>query len=204
MVGTINLLDVMLEFGVKKIVFSSTCATYGDPQYIPIDEEHPQHPISPYGKSKLMIEQIFADYQKAYNLRYISLRYFNAAGCSECGTLGESHYPETRLIPLVLKAIKGELDCIKVFGSDYNTQDGTCLRDYIHVEDLANAHRLALEKINEFCGYINLGTGIAASVQEIINAAEQITEKSAQLNILIDAWETLKHSMLIMTKPRKY
>ncbi len=176
-VGTINLLDVMLEFGVKKIVFSSTCATYGDPQYLPIDENHPQMPINPYGKTKLMIEQVFADYHQAYGLQYIALRYFNAAGCSHDASMGESHYPETHLIPLVLKAIKGERENIHVFGTDYDTKDGTCIRDYIHVEDLAQAHRLALEKLNEHSGYLNLGTGIGISVKEIIAAAEKVTQK---------------------------
>ncbi len=176
-VGTINLLDVMLEFGVKKIVFSSTCATYGDPQYLPLDEEHPQMPINPYGKTKLMIEQVFADYHKAYDLKYIALRYFNAAGCSHDGSIGESHYPETHLIPLVLKAIKGERESIHVFGTDYDTKDGTCIRDYIHVEDLAQAHRLALEKLDTYSGYLNLGTGVGISVKEIIAAAEKITQK---------------------------
>ena len=142
-VGTINLLNAMLANNVKNIVFSSTCATYGEPNYIPIDEKHPQSPINPYGKSKLMIEQIFADYEKAYELNHISLRYFNAAGCSAEGEIGESHTPETHLIPLVLKAIKGERDSIHVFGTDYDTPDGTGVRDYIHIEDLAAAHRLA-------------------------------------------------------------
>ena len=113
-VGTINLLDVMMEYGVKKIVFSSTCATYGEPQYAPIDEKHPQNPINPYGRTKLMIEQIFADYEKAYGLQHIALRYFNAAGCAADGSIGESHTPETHIIPLVLKAITGERDNIKV------------------------------------------------------------------------------------------
>lgn len=145
-VGTINLLNAMLENNVKDIVFSSTCATYGEPQYTPIDEKHSQNPINAYGRTKLMIEQVFADYEKAYGLRHISLRYFNAAGASEDGLIGESHEPETHLIPLVLKAIKGEIPAINIFGNDYDTEDGTCIRDYIHVEDLALAHRLALEK----------------------------------------------------------
>ncbi len=182
-VGTINLLDIMLEFGVKKIVFSSTCATYGNPQYLPLDEKHPQMPINPYGKTKLMIEQVFADYHLAYGLKYIALRYFNAAGCSHDGCIGESHYPETHLIPLVLKAIKGERENIHVFGTDYDTKDGTCIRDYIHVEDLANAHRLALEKLDEYSGYLNLGTGIGISVKEIIAAAEKVTHKTCPVII---------------------
>jgi len=176
-IGTVNLLRVMLAHNVKKIVFSSTCATYGEPQYTPIDEKHPQSPINPYGRTKLMIEQIFDDYERAYGLRHIALRYFNAAGCSADGKIGESHMPETHLIPLVLKAIKGERSCIKVFGTDYDTPDGTCIRDYIHVEDLALAHRLAVEKLDEYCGSINLGTGIGTSVKEIIVAAEKVSGK---------------------------
>ena len=173
--GTLNLLRAMLSHGVKDIVFSSTCATYGEPVYTPIDEKHPQNPINPYGRTKLMIEQIFADYERAYGLRHISLRYFNAAGASADGSLGESHSPETHLIPLVLKALKGERKSIQVFGTDYDTLDGTCIRDYIHVEDLALAHRLAVEKLHAYSGCINLGTGIGTSVKEIITAAEQVS-----------------------------
>ena len=176
-VGTINLLNVMMEHNVKDIVFSSTCATYGEPKYTPIDENHPQNPINPYGRTKLMIEQIFADYERAYGLRHIALRYFNAAGCSADGSIGESHTPETHLIPLVLKAITGERKSISVFGTDYDTPDGTCIRDYIHVEDLACAHRLALEKLPVYSGCINLGTGIGTSVKEIIIAAEEVSGK---------------------------
>ena len=176
-VGTTNLLNVMLENSVKKIVFSSTCATYGEPQYTPIDEKHPQNPINPYGRTKLMIEQIFADYERAYGLKHIALRYFNAAGCAKDGSIGESHTPETHLIPLVLKAIKGEREKISVFGTDYDTPDGTCIRDYIHVEDLALAHRLAVEKLDEYSGCLNLGTGVGTSVKEIIDAAEKISGK---------------------------
>lgn len=175
--GTLNLLEVMLKHNVKKIVFSSTCATYGNPQYMPLDEKHTQNPINAYGRTKFFIEQIFNDYERAYGLKHIALRYFNAAGCSADGEIGESHNHETHLIPLVLKAIKGERDVIKVFGTDYDTPDGTCIRDYIHVEDLALAHRLALEKLDEFSGCINLGTGIGTSVKEIIEAAEKVTGK---------------------------
>lgn len=176
-IGTVNLLHAMTMHGVKKIVFSSTCATYGEPQYTPIDEKHNQNPINPYGRTKLMIEQIFDDYERAYGLQHIALRYFNAAGCSSDGKIGESHTPETHLIPLVLKAITGERDCIKVFGTDYDTPDGTCIRDYIHVEDLALAHRLAVEKLGTYNGCINLGTGIGTSVKEIITAAETVSGK---------------------------
>ncbi len=176
-VNTLNLLDVMRENNVKNIVFSSTCATYGNPQYMPLDEKHNQKPINPYGKTKFMMEQIMQDYERAYGLNYVALRYFNAAGADKDGELGESHTPETHLIPLVLKAIKGERDCITVFGTDYDTKDGTCIRDYIHVEDLADAHRRAVE--NLFAGKgsdcINLGTGIGNSVKEIITASEKVT-----------------------------
>ncbi|KQH60718.1 UDP-galactose-4-epimerase [Campylobacter coli] len=180
-VGTINLLNAMLENNVKDIVFSSTCATYGEPQYTPIDEKHPQNPINAYGRTKLMIEQVFADYEKAYGLRHISLRYFNAAGASKDGLIGESHEPETHLIPLVLKAIKGEIPAINIFGNDYDTEDGTCIRDYIHVEDLASAHRLALENLHQFSGCVNLGTGVGTSVKEIISAAEELSGKKCPI-----------------------
>lgn len=176
-VGTINLLDVMLEFGVKKIVFSSTCATYGEPQYTPIDEKHPQNPINPYGRTKLMIEQIFADYERSYGLQHIALRYFNAAGDSVDGSIGESHTPETHIIPLVLQAIQGKRPSIKVFGTDYETRDGTCIRDYIHVDDLAQAHYLAFKKLGQYNGCINLGTGVGTTVKEIISAAEKVSGK---------------------------
>lgn len=182
-VGTLNLLDTMREFGVDKIVFSSTCATYGNPLYTPMDEKHPQSPINPYGQTKLAIENVFRDYHKAYGLKYIALRYFNAAGADEEGLIGESHSPESHLIPLVLKAIKGEREDIKVFGNDYATPDGTCLRDYIHVADLALAHRLALEKLDEYQGFINLGTGIPTSVYQIIKAAEKVSGKPCPISI---------------------
>lgn len=179
-IGTLNLLETMLEFDVKKIVFSSTCATYGEPKYTPIDELHPQNPINPYGRSKLMIEHIFEDYKKAYGLKYIALRYFNASGASSDGSIGESHNPETHLIPLVLQAIKNDTS-IKVFGDDYDTKDGTCIRDYIHIEDLAQAHRLALENLDSYSGYINLGTGVGTSVKEIIETAQKITGKPCKI-----------------------
>lgn len=182
-VNTINLLDAMVENNVKNIVFSSTCATYGNPQYTPIDEKHPQSPINPYGKTKLMMEQIMADYETAYGLKYVALRYFNAAGCDAQGELGESHDPESHLIPLVLKAIKGEIPKISVFGTDYDTPDGTCIRDYIHVEDLADAHMLAVETLfkEKTSQCINLGTGIGTSVKEIIKAAEEVTGQKVPL-----------------------
>lgn len=182
-VGTLNLLDVMLEHKVKHIVFSSTCATYGEPQYTPIDEHHPQNPINPYGQTKLVIEQALEDYRKAYDFKYISLRYFNAAGCDADCEIGESHEPETHLIPLVLKTIKGLQPSLEVYGDDYNTPDGTCIRDYIHVEDLAVAHCLSLEKLNMFSGCLNLGTGQGTSVMQIIEAAEKVSSKKCTLVI---------------------
>ena len=182
-VGTLNLLAAMKNHGVNKIVFSSTCATYGEPQYTPIDEKHPQNPINPYGRTKLMIEHAFADYARAYGLKYIALRYFNAAGAAADGSIGESHQPETHLIPLVLQAISGKRNSIKIFGTDYPTPDGTCLRDYIHVEDLAAAHRLALEKLDAYSGYINLGTGVKTSVKDIITAAEKVTGKKCPVEL---------------------
>ena len=173
-IGTLNLLSAMVKADVKDIVFSSTCATYGEPEYTPIDEAHPQKPINPYGATKLMVERILADYKNAYGLRWIALRYFNAAGAG--GGIGESHNPETHLIPLVLKAINGG-GPIKVFGTDYDTPDGTCIRDYIHVDDLASAHRLALEKLSEYNGALNLGTGVGKSVKEVISTAEKASGK---------------------------
>lgn len=178
-VNTLNLLKVMLENNVKKIVFSSTCATYGSPQYTPIDEKHTQNPINPYGNTKFMIEKIFKDYDRAYGLKYYALRYFNAAGASSEKNIGEWHRIETHLIPLVLKTLTGERENVTVFGTDYKTPDGTCIRDYIHVDDLASSHRLALEKLlaGSESDFINLGTGIGNSVKEIISSAERVTGK---------------------------
>lgn len=185
-VNTLNLLNVMLENNVKKIVFSSTCATYGNPEYTPIDEKHQQNPINPYGTTKLMIEKILQDYDKAYGLKYIALRYFNASGADNDANIGESHSPETHLIPLVLEVASGKRDCIKVFGDDYDTPDGTCIRDYIHVNDLAKAHRIALEKLigGANSDFYNLGTGKGHSVKEIIDESEKITGKSINKEII--------------------
>ena len=175
--NTIGLLDVMLAHRVKHFIFSSTCATYGDPQYVPIDEEHPRLPISPYGKSKYMIEEILADYSDAYGLQFISLRYFNAAGADPEGEIGEDHTPETHLIPLVLDVAAGRSSAVQVFGADYETEDGTCVRDYIHVSDLAAAHVLALEYLLQSSpsDFINLGSGTGFTVLQVIEAAESIT-----------------------------
>ena len=184
-VNTLNLLEVMLENDVKKIVFSSTCATYGNPQYTPIDETHPQNPINVYGKTKLMIETILNDYDNAYGLKYMALRYFNASGADNEVNIGESHDPETHLIPLVLEVAAGRRELIKLFGDDYDTPDGTCIRDYIHVNDLSNAHRLAMEKLLNGAGsnFYNLGTGKGASVKEIIDVSEKITGKSIKREV---------------------
>jgi len=175
--ATINLLSVMLKYNVKNFIFSSTCATYGIPTYAPIDEQHPQNPINPYGASKVMVERILSDYSKAYGLKYIALRYFNAAGAHPNGNIGESHRIETHLIPLVLKTLTKEKDSIHIFGTDYETPDGTCIRDYIHVCDLAVAHRNALEMLlsGSESKCINLGTGVGISVKEIISVCEKIT-----------------------------
>jgi len=174
--ATLNLLKVMREFHVDKFIFSSTCATYGVPTEIPIPETHGQNPINPYGKSKLMVEQILADYRRAYDLKTISFRYFNAAGADPDGEIGEGHDPETHLIPLVLGAVLGG-PTLKVFGDDYPTEDGTCIRDYIHVVDLARAHILGLERLlagGESAIY-NLGNGSGYSVKQVIETAERIT-----------------------------
>lgn len=175
--NTLNLLKVMLEFEVEKIVFSSTCATYGDPLEIPITEDHPQNPISPYGRGKFMVEQVLRDYSQAYGLKYVSLRYFNAAGADPDGELGESHQPETHLIPLILDAALGRREDIKIFGTDYPTPDGTCIRDYIHVTDLADAHIKALEYLENSgkSEVFNLGNGNGFSVREVIEEARKVT-----------------------------
>lgn len=179
-IGTMNLLDAMREAGVGRIVFSSTCATYGEPQEIPLTESHPQNPINSYGMSKLMIERVFADYQRAYGLEWCALRYFNASGADPDGGIGEWHDPETHLIPLVLDAALGLRSHIGIYGTDYPTPDGTCVRDYIHVNDLAQAHHLALEYLargGEPRAF-NLGNGNGHSVREIIRTAERVTGRS--------------------------
>lgn len=183
--NTLNLLQVMLENNVKKIVFSSSCATYGNPDYVPLDEKHSQNPINPYGRTKLMIEQILKDYDRAYGLKYMLLRYFNASGADNEKNIGESHDPETHLIPLVLQTVLGKRDFLRIFGDDYNTPDGTCIRDYIHVNDLAKAHRLALEKLfnGAESNYYNLGIGKGYSVKEIIDISEKITGKKLNIEI---------------------
>ena len=178
--NTLNLLDAMVKHGVKHFIFSSTAAIFGEPEYTPIDELHPTLPINPYGRTKLYVEQILADYDQAYGLKSVCLRYFNAAGAHPDGSLGERHIPETHLIPLVLQAASGRRESISVFGRDYPTHDGTCVRDYIHVMDLCDAHLLALEKLveeNKSSAY-NLGNGNGFTVQEVIDSAIRVTGRA--------------------------
>lgn len=174
--NTLVLLEAMRSVGVNKIVFSSTCATYGVPERTPITEATPQQPINPYGRTKLIVEWTLADAARAYGLGYAALRYFNAAGAHASGEIGEDHQPESHLIPLILQSIMGQREGIHVFGTDYPTPDGTCIRDYIHVEDLAQAHLLALEKLKPGAGMcMNLGTGHGYSVREVIEVCSTVT-----------------------------
>jgi len=178
-VGTLTLLEAMIAAEVKNIVFSSTCATYGIPESIPITEEAPQKPINPYGSTKLMVETILRDFNQAYQLKSVIFRYFNAAGADPLGKLGEDHNPETHLIPLVLDTALGRRDSIAIYGSDYPTPDGTCIRDYIHVTDLADAHVLGLEYLLKGgdSEIFNLGNGNGFSVLEVIETARKVTGK---------------------------
>lgn len=182
--GSLSLLECLREASVLKLVFSSTTATYGAPTTIPITEDEPQRPINPYGFSKLVVEQALADYAKAYGLGYAALRYFNAAGASPDGDLGEDHAPESHLIPIVLQAALGQRQRITVFGEDYPTPDGSCIRDYIHVDDLADAHLRALERLQAGQGMcLNLGTGRGHSVREVIAACRRVTGKPIEETI---------------------
>jgi len=178
--GGIQLLDAMLEAGVKTIVFSSSAAVYGEPLRVPIDEDHPTAPVNVYGTTKLIMENMMREYHAVYGLRFVSLRYFNAAGADPDGFIGEDHDPETHLIPLVLDAALGRRKEITVFGKDYDTPDGTCIRDYIHVTDLAEAHILALRYLEEGRGsaVYNLGNGRGFSVLDVIAAAEKVTART--------------------------
>ena len=171
------LLEAMRAAGCRDIVFSSTCATYGEPQVVPIPDDHPQHPINPYGRTKLHMEHMLQDYGHAYGLRWSALRYFNAAGASHAGGIGEDHEPETHLIPLVLQVAQGKRESIAIFGDDYDTRDGTCVRDYIHVDDLADAHLRALALLQGGRSHFacNLGTGDGFSVLELIEEARRVT-----------------------------
>ncbi len=185
-VGSFNIIKAAAETGINKFVFSSTCSLYGNPDTVPISEEESIKPINPYAKTKMMVENILADFNRAYGLNYVALRYFNAAGADPSGSIGESHEPETHLIPLVLQTALGEREKILVFGDDYETNDGTCIRDYIHVNDLADAHLKALEYLNDGneSTAINLGTGSGYSVLEIIKEVEKIAGISVKYEIV--------------------
>ncbi len=178
--GALSLLDAMVDADVRKIVFSSTCATYGVPQYIPIDESHPQNPARPYGESKLFVERVLAWYQHAHGIRYAALRYFNAAGADPDGDIGEAHDPETHLIPLLIQTALGQRENVKVFGTDYATPDGTAVRDYVHVCDLAEAHVKAIQLLcsGHESMALNLGTGIGYSVRQVIKAVEKLSGRA--------------------------
>lgn len=184
--ATITLLNVMLKYNVKNFIFSSTAATYGIPDVEIIDEQTKTAPINPYGHSKLMIEQILADFSKAYGLHYVVLRYFNAAGAHESAVIGESHNPESHLIPIILQQLLGQREKVSVFGSDYNTNDGTCIRDYIHVTDLASAHILALVALlteKKSAEVYNLGNGLGYSVKEVIGTCEKVAGIKANVEM---------------------
>lgn len=177
--GTLSLLEAMRRGGCGNIIFSSTAAVYGNPEYSPIDEKHAKNPINPYGASKLFVEHILADYERAYGIKYAALRYFNASGADADGEIGERHFPETHLVPLVIEAAMGKRDSIKVFGTDYPTGDGTAVRDYIHVTDLASAHIKAMEAIAGGGSIaLNLGTGHGNSVLEVIESVRRVSGRN--------------------------
>jgi UDP-glucose 4-epimerase len=178
--GTISLLKAMVDSDVRMLVFSSTCATYGVPEAIPITEDHPQRPINPYGASKLMVERMLQDAGRAHGLRSVALRYFNAAGAHPSGTIGEWHEPETHLIPLALQVAAGHREAVDVYGTDYPTADGTCVRDYIHVVDLAQAHVLGLRHLEAGgCSDVfNLGNGNGFSVRQVLETVERVTRRT--------------------------
>lgn len=183
-VGSLTILEAMRDHGIRDIVFSSTCAVYGDPETIPIPEDHPTKPINPYGFSKYAVERMLDDFSAVHDMRYVSLRYFNAAGADPDAEIGEDHDPETHLIPLVLDAAAGRSKNVKIFGTDYDTTDGTCIRDYVHVSDLADAHVLALEYLRDTGGndIFNLGNGDGYSVKEVIETARAITGRDIHAN----------------------
>lgn len=177
-IGAYNLLEAMLQCKIRNLVFSSTAAVYGTPVEQPIREDFEYKPINPYGASKLMVETMIRDYHHAYDINAVILRYFNAAGADEDGQIGEDHDPETHLIPLILDAASGRRDSIAIFGTDYLTADGTCVRDYVHVTDLANAHVAAIDQLHSsrsYCDAFNLGYGVGASVKEVIDVAKRVT-----------------------------
>ena len=184
-VNTQVLLDAMVKHNIENFIFSSTAAIFGEPQYTPIDEAHPQQPINPYGRSKLMVEHILDDYDHAYGLKATCLRYFNAAGADPDGELGERHNPESHLLPLILQAASGRRADIKIFGQDYPTEDGTCVRDYVHINDLCSAHSLALTRMQHSgdSARYNLGNGKGFSVQQVIDTAKQVSGKD--FNVII-------------------
>lgn len=184
--GTINLLKAMLDNNVKKIVFSSTAAVYGEPQYVPIDENHPKNPINPYGQTKLTIEKIMDDYDRAYGLKSVRLRYFNVAGADSENRTGEWHEPESHLIPNILKSTFSGGKTFEMYGTDYETKDGTCVRDYINVEDLIQAHILALKYLENGgkTDYFNLGTNEGNTVKEVFSVCEEVTGKKIPVNIM--------------------
>jgi UDP-glucose 4-epimerase len=175
--ATLTLLNAMVRHKVSRFIFSSTCAIMGDPEYLPLDELHPRNPINPYGWSKLMVEQILQDFDRAYGLKSVVLRYFNASGADLAAKIGEKHDPETHLIPLILDVALGKREYIQIFGDDYETRDGTCVRDYVHVNDLADAHTLALEWMckEDQSGDFNLGNGEGFTVKEVIDVARKVT-----------------------------
>jgi len=181
--NTLNLLDAMLDAGVSQLVFSSTCATYGRPLRIPISEDHPQSPINPYGESKLFVEKVLRWYESAYQLKWMSLRYFNAAGADPDGEIGEDHDPETHLIPLAVQAALGLRPHVEIFGSDYNTADGTAIRDYVHVTDLARAHLMALQYLIDGRPSIalNLGSGVGSSVRDMLATVKRVSGRAFEI-----------------------
>ena len=182
--GTLSLLKAMIDNNCMKLIFSSSAAIFGNPEYIPIDESHPKNPINPYGRSKQMVEEILKDFESAYGLRYVSFRYFNAAGHDPEGGLSERHNPETHLLPIIMQAANGQRDSVSIFGSDYDTSDGTCVRDYIHVNDLSAAHLKGLDYLNSDnsqSSEFNLGNGKGFSVKEIIQKVREISNNDFKI-----------------------
>ena len=196
----------MIDNDCMKFIFSSSAAIFGNPEYIPIDENHPKKPINPYGKSKLMVEEILKDFESAYRLKYVSFRYFNAAGHDPEGELSERHDPETHLLPIIMQAANGQRDSVSIFGNDYDTNDGTCVRDYIHVNDLANVHLKGLDYLNQSessSAEFNLGNGNGFSVREVIQQVKDITGKD--FKVLAEARRSGDPAILIASddKARK-
>ncbi len=184
--GTLNLLDTMLKHKVSYIVFSSTCAIYGEPEYVPLDEKHPKNPINSYGQSKLMVENIMQDYDKAYGLKSVKLRYFNVVGADEKERIGEWHDPESHLVPNILKSVFNKGETFKIFGEDYPTPDGTCIRDYVNINDLADAHLLAYEflQYNDKSEVFNLGTENGNSVREVFSICEKVLDLKIDVDVV--------------------